>query len=36
MGWTLNLARKSGVILLLLILIGLFMVPLITTIVVLN
>lgn len=36
MGMTLNLARTSGVMLILLILILLFMIPLITTIVVLN
>ena len=36
MGVTLNLARTSGVVLVLLILILLFMIPLITTVVVLN
>lgn len=36
MGVTLNLAKTAGVVLLLLILVLLFMIPLITTIVVLN
>lgn len=36
MGWTLNLARTSGVVLFLLIIIALFMLPLLTTIVVLG
>ena len=36
MGWTLNLAKTRGVLLFLLIIIGLFMIPLITTIVVLS
>lgn len=36
MGWTLNLAKTSGVVLLLLILVALFMIPLLTTIAVLN
>lgn len=36
MGWTLNLAKTSGVLTFLLIIIGLFMIPLITTIVVLG
>ena len=36
MGWTVNLAKTSGVLTFLLIIIGLFMIPLITTIVVLN
>ena len=36
MGWTLNLAKTSGVVTFLLILIGLFTIPLITTILVLG
>lgn len=36
MGWTLNLAKTSGVVSFLLIIIALFMLPLVTTIVVLG
>ena len=36
MGWTLNLAKTSGVLLFLSIIIGLFMIPLVTVIVVLG
>jgi uncharacterized membrane protein len=36
MGWTLNLAKTAGVVTFLLIIIGLFMIPLITAIVVLG